>query len=55
MYVYAVANRLSTPLDRKTMHVIDLGIIIVYLIAVMVIGFLVSRRAAKNLYSYFLG
>jgi len=37
------------------MHVIDLGIIIVYLIAVVVIGFLVSRRAAKNLDSYFLG
>ncbi len=55
MYVYAVANRLSTHLDRKTMHVIDLGIIIVYLIAVVVIGFLVSRRAAENLDSYFLG
>ena len=37
------------------MHVIDLGIIIVYLIAVVVIGFLVSRRAAENLDSYFLG
>ena len=37
------------------MHLIDLGIIIVYLIAVVVIGFLVSRRAAENLDSYFLG
>ena len=41
VYVYAVAHRLSTPLVRKTMHAIDLGIIIVYLIAVVVIGFLV--------------
>ena len=37
------------------MHVIDLGIIIIYLIAVVVIGFLVSRRAAENIDSYFLG
>lgn len=37
------------------MHAIDLGIIIVYLIAVVVIGFLVSRRAAEDIDSYFLG
>ena len=37
------------------MHVIDLGIIILYLIAVVVIGFLVSRRASENIDSYFLG
>ena len=37
------------------MHVVDLTIIIVYVIAVVIIGFLVSRRASQNLDSYFLG
>ena len=37
------------------MHVVDLTIIIIYLIAVVIIGFLVSRRASQNIDSYFLG
>ncbi len=36
-------------------HVIDLAIIGAYLVLVVVIGFMVSRRAGQNLDSYFLG
>src|SRR5512145_1662055 len=37
------------------LHYIDLGIIILYLIATIIIGYWVSKRASKNLQSYFLG
>jgi Na+/proline symporter len=37
------------------LHVIDLGIIILYLIATIFIGYWVSNRASKNIQSYFLG
>jgi Na+/proline symporter len=36
-------------------HPIDLSIIIVYLIVVVILGILVSRRAGQNIDSYFLG
>lgn len=41
----------------KTMalHNIDIGIIAVYLILTIVLGFIVSGKASKNLRSYFLG
>lgn len=34
---------------------IDIGIIVLYLVSVLVIGFLCSRRAGQNIHSYFLG
>jgi SSS family solute:Na+ symporter len=37
------------------LHYIDLGIILLYLIATIVIGYWVSKRASKNINSYFLG
>ncbi len=37
------------------LHPIDLGIILIYLIATIVIGYWVSKRASKNIQSYFLG
>ena len=37
------------------MHIIDSSIILIYLIAVIAIGFWISKRASKNLRSYFLG
>ena len=37
------------------MHVVDLTILIIYLAAVVVIGFWVSRRASQNIDNYFLG
>ena len=37
------------------LHSIDIIIIVVYMIAMIVIGVLVARRASKNLDSYFLG
>ncbi len=37
------------------MRVIDVVIIITYLVLTILIGFLISRRASKNLDSYFLG
>ena len=37
------------------LHYIDLGIIILYLIATIIIGYWVSKRASKNIQSYFLG
>ena len=36
-------------------HVIDIAIVLTYLIVVVVIGFLFSRRAGQNMNSYFLG
>ncbi len=37
------------------MHTIDLGIITAYILLVIVFGILLSRRASKNMDSYFLG
>lgn len=37
------------------LNVIDIGIIVVYLIANILIGFLISKRASKDINSYFLG
>ncbi|NWJ53103.1 MAG: Na+:solute symporter [Bacteroidetes bacterium] len=37
------------------LHFIDLMIIVLYLIATIVIGYWVSKRASKNIQSYFLG
>jgi SSS family solute:Na+ symporter len=37
------------------LHAIDISIIILYLISTIVVGFLISKRASKNLDSYFLG
>jgi solute:Na+ symporter, SSS family len=37
------------------LHVIDIGIIVLYLITTIVIGYYVSHRASKNINSYFLG
>jgi Na+/proline symporter len=37
------------------LHYIDLGIIILYLIATIIIGYWVSKRASKSIHSYFLG
>lgn len=37
------------------LHYIDLGIILLYLIATIVTGYWVSKRASKNIQSYFLG
>ena len=36
-------------------HLVDTLIIVAYLVAVIVAGFLLSRRASKNMDSYFLG
>src|SRR5512133_2776960 len=37
------------------LHIIDLSIILLYLIATVFIGYWVSKRASKNIQSYFLG
>src|SRR4030043_1085649 len=37
------------------LHAIDISIIILYLISTIVVGILISKRASKNLDSYFLG
>jgi solute:Na+ symporter, SSS family len=37
------------------LHIIDIGIIVLYLITTIVIGYYVSHRASKNIKSYFLG
>src|SRR4030043_2436088 len=37
------------------LHVIDIGIIVLYLITTIIIGYYVSHRASKNINSYFLG
>ena len=36
-------------------HYIDLGIVILYLVATIFIGNWVSKRASRNIQSYFLG
>jgi Na+/proline symporter len=38
-----------------TLHAIDVGIIVVYFVATILLGFWVSRRGARDLDSYFLG
>jgi len=38
-----------------SLHPVDIGIIIAYLISVVVVGFILSRRASQNMDSYFLG
>jgi solute:Na+ symporter, SSS family len=37
------------------LHYIDLSIILLYLVATIIIGYWVSKRASKNIQSYFLG
>lgn len=37
------------------LNVIDIGIIVIYLIANILIGFMISKRASKDINSYFLG
>lgn len=37
------------------LHIIDLSIILLYLLATVFIGYWVSKRASKNIQSYFLG
>jgi len=37
------------------LHYIDLGIILLYLIATIFIGYWVSKRASQSIKSYFLG
>ncbi|MBN2180493.1 MAG: hypothetical protein JW715_01165 [Sedimentisphaerales bacterium] len=37
------------------LHAIDISIIILYLVSTVVVGFLISKRASKNMDSYFLG
>lgn len=37
------------------LHGIDIGIIVLYLVSTILVGFLISKRASKNMDSYFLG
>jgi solute:Na+ symporter, SSS family len=37
------------------LHIIDISIIVIYLVASIIIGFLISKRASKDINSYFLG
>jgi len=37
------------------LHWIDVGIICLYFIATIIVGFWVSKRASKDIKSYFLG
>lgn len=37
------------------LHIIDIAVIVAYLIATVFIGFWISKKASKNLQSYFLG
>ena len=37
------------------LHPVDIAIVVSYLIAVVALGWLLSRRAGRNLESYFLG
>jgi len=37
------------------LHAVDISIIILYLVSTVVVGFLISKRASKNMDSYFLG
>ncbi len=41
--------------SAMNLHAIDLSIIVAYIVATMVIGFWIARRASKSLRSYFLG
>ena len=45
----------SIPEDNMQLHPIDISIIILYLVSTVVVGFLISKRASKNMDSYFLG
>ena len=38
-----------------SLHPIDIGIILLYLFLTVFIGFWISKRASRNLESYFLG
>lgn len=37
------------------LHIIDIGIIVIYLATIVFIGFYISKKASKNINSYFLG
>lgn len=37
------------------LHMIDVGIILLYLLSTVIIGFYISKRASKDIHSYFLG
>ncbi len=37
------------------LNIIDIGIIVVYLISIVMVGFLISKRASKDINNYFLG
>ena len=37
------------------LNIVDIGIIIVYLISIVAVGFLISKRASKDINNYFLG
>jgi Na+/proline symporter len=37
------------------LHIIDIGIIVLYLAATIFIGFYISKRASKDIKNYFLG
>jgi SSS family solute:Na+ symporter len=37
------------------LHFIDISIIVLYLVSTVIVGFLISKRASKNIDSYFLG
>ncbi|MGE5806343.1 MAG: sodium:solute symporter, partial [Ignavibacteria bacterium] len=37
------------------LHAVDIGIIAVYLISTIFIGFYISKRASKDINNYFLG
>jgi len=37
------------------LHFIDISIIILYLVSIVAVGFLISKKASKNIDSYFLG
>lgn len=37
------------------LHIIDIGIIVVYLISIVLVGFFISKRASKDINNYFLG
>ncbi len=41
--------------NTMNLHPIDGGIVLVYLLAMLIIGFITERRAAKNINTYFLG
>jgi Na+/proline symporter len=37
------------------LHIVDIGIILLYLVSTILIGFYISKRASKDIHSYFLG